>query len=178
MSSDRILNEEAIEKKIARVLIHRKLTVTTAESCTGGLVAGTLINADGISEVYKEGYITYSNEAKVRLLGVREETLKKYGAVSRETAREMAEGAARVSGAHCAIATTGIAGPGGGTPEKPAGLVYLGIFVEGQVIVKRCFYGGDRQTVRESAVREALQILYCQLLDENGQTTFNSREII
>ena len=84
--------EEPIEKKITRILIHRKMTVTAAESCTGGLVAGTLVNADGISEVFKESYVTYSNEAKHKLLGVKKETLEKYGAVSRQTAAEMAEG--------------------------------------------------------------------------------------
>ena len=102
--------EEPIEKKITRILLHKKMTVTAAESCTGGLVAGTLVNADGISEVFKESYITYSNEAKHKLLGVKEETLKMYGAVSRQTALEMAEGAAKAANADAAIVTTGIAG--------------------------------------------------------------------
>jgi nicotinamide-nucleotide amidase len=114
MSSNRIMAEEPIEKKITRILLHKKMTVTAAESCTGGLVAGTLVNADGISEVFKESYITYSNEAKHKLLGVKEETLKMYGAVSRQTALEMAEGAAKAANADAAIVTTGIAGPGGG----------------------------------------------------------------
>lgn len=164
MSSDRIMAEEPIEKKITRILIHKKMTVTAAESCTGGLVAGTLVNADGISDVFKEGYVTYSNEAKHKLLGVSEETLKTYGAVSRQTAIEMAEGAARAAGADASVVTTGIAGPGGGTEEKPVGLVYIGCYVKGRTVVKRCFYGGDRQGVRYSAVKEALEILYCQLL--------------
>lgn len=164
MSSDRIMAEEPIEKKITRILIHKNMSVTTAESCTGGLVAGMLVNADGISEVFKEGYITYSNEAKNKLLGVSEETLATYGAVSRQTAAEMAEGAARAAGADASVVTTGIAGPGGGTEEKPVGLVYIGCYVKGRTIVKRCFYGGDRQAVRYSAVKEALEILYCQLL--------------
>lgn len=164
MSSDRIMAEEPIEKKITRILIHKNMSVTTAESCTGGLVAGTLVNADGISEVFKEGYITYSNEAKNKFLGVSEETLATYGAVSRQTAAEMAEGAARAAGADASVVTTGIAGPGGGTEEKPVGLVYIGCYVKGRTIVKRCFYGGDRQAVRYSAVKEALEILYCQLL--------------
>lgn len=164
MSSDRIMAEEPIEKKITRILIHKNMSVTTAESCTGGLVAGTLVNADGISEVFKEGYITYSNEAKNKLLGVSEETLATYGVVSRQTAAEMAEGAARAAGADASVVTTGIAGPGGETEEKPVGLVYIGCYVKGRTIVKRCFYGGDRQAVRYSAVKEALEILYCQLL--------------
>ena len=137
MSSDRIMAEEPIEKKITRILIHRKMTVTAAESCTGGLVAGTLVNADGISEVFKESYVTYSNEAKHKLLGVKKDA---------------------------SVVTTGVAGPGGGTEEKPVGLVYIGCCVKGRTIVKRCFYGGNRQGVRHSAVKEALEILYCQLL--------------
>ncbi|MEE1228974.1 MAG: CinA family protein [Lachnospiraceae bacterium] len=164
MNSDRIIEAEPLEKKIARILIHRNLTVTTAESCTGGLVASTLINADGISEVYKEGYITYSEEAKEKLLGVKEETIDTYGVVSRETAYEMAEGAAKAAGAKCAIAVTGLAGPGGGTKEKPVGLVYIGCYVEGKTVVKHCFYGGDRRNIREQATREALEILYCEIL--------------
>lgn len=164
MSSGRRMVEVPLEKKIERVLKHRKITVTTAESCTGGLVAGTLVNADGISEVFREGYITYSNEAKVKLLGVREETLAEYGAVSRQTAKEMAEGAAKAAGTEAAIAVTGIAGPGGGSEEKPVGLVFIGCTVCGKTIVKRCFYGGDRQAIRHAATKEALDILYCQIL--------------
>ena len=172
MSSDRIMAEEPIEKKITRILIHRKMTVTAAESCTGGLVAGTLVNADGISEVFKESYVTYSNEAKHKLLGVKKETLEKYGAVSRQTAAEMAEGAVRAAGADASVVTTGVAGPGGGTEEKPVGLVYIGCCVKGRTIVKRCFYGGNRQGVRHSAVKEALEILYCQLLADKYQSVF------
>ena len=164
MSSGRRIEEEPIEKKIERVLRHRGLSVTTAESCTGGLIAGTLVNADGISQAFKEGYITYSNEAKMKLLGVKEETLQKFGAVSRETAIEMAEGAVVAAGADVAVAATGIAGPGGGTEEKPVGLVYIGCTVEKQTVVKRCFFGGDRNEFRHKAVKEALEILYCQLL--------------
>lgn len=166
MSSGRRIVEIPLEKKIERILVHRKFTVTTAESCTGGLIAASLVNADGISAVFKEGYITYSNEAKVKLLGVKEETLARFGAVSRETAKEMAEGAAKASGAEAAIAVTGIAGPGGGTPEKPVGLVYIGCHVNGKTVVKRCFYGGDRDNVRHIAAKEALELLYCQILSE------------
>ena len=166
MSSGRRIVEIPLEKKIERILVHRKFTVTTAESCTGGLIAASLVNADGISAVFKEGYITYSNEAKVKLLGVKEETLARFGAVSRETAKEMAEGAEKASGAEAAIAVTGIAGPGGGTPEKPVGLVYIGCHVNGKTVVKRCFYGGDRDNVRHMAAKEALELLYCQILSE------------
>lgn len=166
MSSGKRIVEIPIEKKIERILASRNMTVTTAESCTGGLVAASLVNADGVSEVFKEGYITYSDEAKHKLLGVKEETLKEFGAVSRETAIEMAEGAARAAQADVAIAVTGIAGPGGGTEEKPVGLVYIGCTFQGKTIVKRCFFGGDRSGIRYSTMREALQILYCRILGE------------
>lgn len=159
MSSNRIMAEEPIEKKITRILLHKKMTVTAAESCTGGLVAGTLVNADGISEVFKESYITYSNEAKHKLLGVKEETLKMYGAVSRQTALEMAEGAAKAANADAAIVTTGIAGPGGGTEEKPVGLVYIGCCLKEKTTVKKCHFAGNRSENRLDTVRAALTML-------------------
>jgi PncC family amidohydrolase len=166
MSSGRRIVEIPIEKKIERILASRNLMVTTAESCTGGMVAASLVNADGISKVFKEGYITYSDESKHKLLGVKTETLEAFGAVSRETATEMAEGAARAAGADISIAVTGIAGPGGGTEEKPVGLVYIACWFQGRTIVKRCFFRGDRSSIRNSSMREALQILYCRLLAE------------
>lgn len=164
MSSDRIMAEEPIEKKITRILIHRKMTVTAAESCTGGLVAGTLVNADGISEVFKESYVTYSNEAKHKLLGVKKETLEKYGAVSRQTAAEMAEGAVRAAGADASVVTTGVAGPGGGTEEKPVGLVYIGCCVKGRTIVKRCFYGGKLTRGSSQQRKRSVGDSICHLL--------------
>ena len=164
MSSGRIVKESQVEYKIAKILLHYGLTVTTAESCTGGLVAGTLVNAPGISSSFKEGFITYSNEAKERYLGVSGKTLENMGAVSRECALEMAQGAARNTGADAAIAVTGIAGPDGGTEEKPVGLVYIACYMQGKTVVKRCHFGGDRSGIRHAAVKEALDILYCQLL--------------
>lgn len=164
MSSGRIIKESQVEYKIAKILTHYGLTVTTAESCTGGLVAGTLINAPGISASFKEGFITYSDEAKVRYLGVNEKTLENQGAVSRECALEMAEGAAKNTGADVSVAVTGIAGPDGGTAQKPVGLVYIACHMQGKTVVKRCHFGGDRRGIREAAVKEALDILYCQLL--------------
>ena len=114
-----------LEDAVVELLKGKKMTVTTAESCTAGLLAGRIMNVAGASEVYEEGYITYANRAKSKLLGVKEETLEAYGAVSEQTAREMAEGAAKAAGADAALAVTGIAGPGGGTKEKPVGLVYI-----------------------------------------------------
>ena len=151
--------EFAREERIARLLMQRGFTVTTTESCTGGLLAGRLVNAAGISEVFKEGYITYSNEAKEKLLHVSHQTLETYGAVSEQTALEMAQGAARQAGAQAALATTGIAGPDGGTPEKPVGLVYIGCYVNGVTIVEKHIFAGERAQVRNLAVEAALALL-------------------
>ena len=156
--------EHSLEERIAALLRKRGFTVTTTESCTGGLLAGRLINAAGISEVYKEGYITYSNEAKEKLLHVSHETLETYGAVSEQTAQEMVLGAAEAAGAQAALATTGIAGPDGGTPEKPAGLVYIGCHVNGVTTVERHMYAGERAQVRSMAVESALLLLEQMLL--------------
>ena len=110
---------KTLEEEVVGLLARKHLTVTTAESCTGGLIAGTLINAAGASDVLNEGYVTYSNEAKERLVHVSHETLERFGAVSAQTAREMAEGAARAAGADAALSATGIAGPGGGVVFAP-----------------------------------------------------------
>ena len=116
-----------LAEEVVKLLEEDELTVTTAESCTGGLVAARLVDVPGVSEVFKQGFITYSNKAKRKLLNVKKTTLKEVGAVSEKTAREMAKGAILASGADAAIATTGIAGPDGGTEEKPVGLVYIAL---------------------------------------------------
>ena len=116
---------EALAEAIGRELVARGLTVSTAESCTGGMLAARLVDYPGISAALNEAHVTYANEAKIKYCGVKEETLAAHGAVSEETAREMAEGLREKAGADIAIATTGIAGPGGGTKEKPVGLVYV-----------------------------------------------------
>ena len=149
-----------LEEKIVMGLREKGYTVTTAESCTGGLLAGRLLNVSGASEVYNEGYITYSNEAKERILGVKHEILESYGAVSKETAAEMALGAAAVAKANVGLSTTGIAGPGGGTVEKPVGLVYVGCAFDGKVEVKECRFKGNREENRMEAVEECLNLLY------------------
>lgn len=152
-------NEKAsLEEQLVNELSKRKLTITTAESCTGGMIAGTLINVAGASDVLNEGYITYSNEAKERLVGVSHETLEKYGAVSEETAREMAEGAAKAACADAALSSTGIAGPGGGTKEKPVGLVYIGCCVCGRTKVIKCQFTGSRMENRIATVEKALEM--------------------
>lgn len=151
------------EERIVEILQKEKMTVATAESCTGGLVAATLVDVAGVSEVFHQGYITYANEAKVSLIGVNRETLQQFGAVSPQTAWEMAAGAARVAGADCSLVTTGIAGPGGGTPEKPVGLVYIGCAVKGQVTVQKYQFQGNRTQVRTQAARAALELLLASL---------------
>lgn len=152
-------NAGSLEETVVGLLAKKHLTVTTAESCTGGLIAGTIVNAAGASKVLNEGYVTYSNEAKERLLGVHRETLERFGAVSEETAREMAEGAARSAGADAALSATGIAGPGGGTEEKPVGLVYIGCFLKGETVVKECRFSGSRRENRLKTVEMALLML-------------------
>ena len=148
-----------LEEKVVGLLAEKHLTVTTAESCTGGLIAGTLVNVAGASDVLNEGYVTYSNEAKERLVGVRHETLERYGAVSEQTAREMAEGAAKAAGADAALSSTGIAGPGGGTAEKPVGLVYIGCYLNGRTTVEECHFAGNRMENRMHTVERALAML-------------------
>lgn len=155
----KIQNEDySLEERLVTRLAEKGLTVTTAESCTGGLIAGTIVNAAGASDVLKEGYITYSNEAKEHLLGVSHKTLEEFGAVSEQTAREMAEGAAKAANADVALSATGIAGPGGGTKEKPVGLVYVGCFVCGQTIVEKCCFQGSRIENRLYTVEKALNM--------------------
>ena len=156
-----------IEQEIAELLIRNQMTVTTAESCTGGLVAGRLINAAGISAAYRQGYITYANEAKHKLLGVKNKTLRKHGAVSRQTAKQMAKGAAAAK-ADAAISVTGIAGPDGGTKEKPVGLVYIGCYVQGKVTVKECHFSGSRSEIRQATVESALILLRECILERLG----------
>ncbi len=148
-----------IEEVVARLLIEKKLTISTAESCTGGMIASYLINYPGISEVFLEGAVTYSNEAKHNRLGVNNDILNKYGAVSEETAREMAIGIAKTANTDVSIVTTGIAGPEGGTLEKPVGLVFIGVYVQGKVTIQKCLFKGDRNKVRLRATITGLDML-------------------
>lgn len=148
-----------LEESIVELLKEKGMTLTTAESCTGGKLAGRILNVPGASEVYKEGYITYSNDSKEKILGVKKETLEQYGAVSRQTAQEMALGAADAAKADAALSVTGIAGPGGGTEEKPVGLVYIGCAVQGEVTVREYRFTGNREKNRDYAVVRALTLL-------------------
>jgi len=138
----------------------RGLTLATAESCTGGLVAAVLTEIPGSSDVVERGFVTYSNKAKNQLVGVRQTTLVKYGAVSEAVARQMAEGALRRAGVGLAVSITGIAGPGGATPTKPVGLVHLACAARGRATLhQRKIFKGNRASIRRQAVQVALQLL-------------------
>ena len=145
-------NTDRLEKKVVELIKKLGMNISTAESCTGGMIASRLIDVPGVSEIFKEGIVSYSNDAKMKRLGVKKETLEKYGAVSKETAKEMVMGL----DSDIAIATTGIAGPDGGTPEKPVGLVYIGIRVKNDIYVEKKFFNGDRMKIRERAVSQSL----------------------
>lgn len=150
---------EALEDTVVKLLKKYDLSLATAESCTGGLFTGRIVNVAGASDVLKEGFITYSNKAKKKNLDVSKNTLKKHGAVSEQCAKEMAKGAAINTGSDVAVAITGIAGPDGGTDEKPVGLVYIACYANEKVTVKEFNFKGNRQKIREGAVIYALDLL-------------------
>lgn len=147
------------EHTLLDLLTEYDLSVTTAESCTGGLVAGLLCDISGISSYFEEGYITYSEHAKMKNLGVLQETLDTFGVVSCETAMEMAKGAAKRAGADCAVATTGVAGPTGGTEETPVGCVCFAWVIRDAVFTKRIIFEGTRMEIRMQAAVFAIEML-------------------
>lgn len=151
----------AMAESIIRDFTAADIMVSTAESCTGGLIAGALTEISGSSAVVDRGFVTYTNTAKMQMLGVQEETLARFGAVSEETARQMVHGALFRSRAELAVAVTGIAGPGGGSPEKPVGLVHLAAKSRSGKFVHRKMLYGDigRTEVRLATIRTALQML-------------------
>ncbi|MGI5946540.1 MAG: competence/damage-inducible protein A [Lachnospiraceae bacterium] len=159
-----VKEKETLEAAVVHLLEKYELTVSTAESCTGGLLAGRIVNVPGVSEVFKQGFITYSNKAKRRLLDVSKATLKKYGAVSEQTAKEMAAGGAFAADSDTCIAITGIAGPDGGSEEKPVGLVYIACYVKDKVTVECCHFKGSREKIREQAVTRGLNLLRLSIL--------------
>lgn len=169
-------DEVTLEKAIVDLLLANKLTISTVESCTGGLLAARLINVPGVSEVYKSGYIAYSNKAKRRLLGIKKNILVKHGAVSKEIAREMVKGAALLSKADVAVSITGIAGPDGGSEEKPVGLVYIGCSVRGKITIKEYHFSGDRAKIRENTVSSALALMRECILQYYSEVTFGDKE--
>jgi len=146
-------------KKIISKLIKDNITISTAESCTGGLLAYTIIKNKDSSKVYQGGYITYSNELKVMDLNVKKTTLKNYGAVSKETAREMVKGLFLKTRTNICISTTGIAGPGGGSKSKPIGLVYIGIQKNGKIEVLKRKFKGSRIDIQKKCVNSIFKYL-------------------
>ena len=160
-----VKERETLEEAVVKLLHKYELTVTTAESCTGGLLAGRLVNVPGASEVFREGFITYSNKSKRKYLEVSKSTLKKYGAVSPQTAREMATGGVFATDSDACVAVTGIAGPDGGTEDKPVGLVYIAAYMKDKVKVEEYRFKGNRAKFREQAVVKALDLLRRSILE-------------
>ena len=157
---------ETLEEAVIKLLKERGQTVSAAESCTGGLLAGRITNVPGASEVFCESYVTYANEIKEKVLGVKHETLETHGAVSKETAYEMAKGLRERTGCDYAIGITGIAGPGGGSGEKPVGLVYIGCSSARGTVTERFYFNGNRAKVRDYAVTNALILLRQEILKD------------
>ncbi|MCM1040613.1 MAG: competence/damage-inducible protein A [Roseburia sp.] len=165
-----------LEKSVVDLLLANHLTLSTVESCTGGMLAARLINVPGVSEVFKTGYITYSNKSKRKILGIKKSLLEKHGAVSEGVAKEMAKGAALFTKSDVAIAITGIAGPDGGSEEKPVGLVYIACNVCGRIDVKEYNFNGNRMKVRESSVSAALSLMRESILAYYSEVTFGSKK--
>ncbi|MBP5662400.1 MAG: CinA family protein [Clostridia bacterium] len=155
-------------KTLFESLIDRRITVATAESCTGGNIAASFVAYPGISDVFLAGLVTYANSAKEQVLGVEKRVLDRFGAVSYECAFQMLAGARRVSGADAAVCTTGIAGPGGGSKEKPVGLVYVGVSCQQKSIVEKCCFSGTRQEIIRQATDRALLLLDKQIKQNGG----------
>jgi nicotinamide-nucleotide amidase len=149
-----------LARKVIESYTTHKRKIVTAESCTGGMVAGALTEIPGSSAVVERGFVTYSNNAKIEVLGVMPEMLESFGAVSTQVAEEMAQGALEFSRADVAVSVTGIAGPDGGSPEKPVGLVYIGLADRhGALFHYKCQFKGGRDDIRIQAVNEALRLL-------------------
>lgn len=146
--------------KLFEYLKQNNLTISTAESCTGGMIASAITNVSGSSQFFGTGVVTYSNEAKMKLIGVKKETLEKYGAVSEQTASEMAEGVLKLGEADVSVAVTGIAGPTGGTPEKPVGLVYIGVSGKYGTFAYKNNFDGNRDEVRKQTVERAFELVF------------------
>ena len=168
-------DDTTLEKSVVDLLLANHLTVTTVESCTGGLLAGRLINVPGVSEIFKMGHITYSNKAKRKIVGVKRKTLEKYGAVSEQVVKEMVNGVLQITRADVAVSISGVAGPDGGTEEKPVGLVYIACGVCGVVTVQECHFSGNRKKIRDSAVAAALILMRRCILEYCSRITFEDK---
>ena len=148
----------SVNEELVKALADKKMTVSTAESCTGGLISKLITDVSGSSNVFGYGFVTYANEAKMKILGVWDEALSQYGAVSRPVAVLMSRGARRVSKSDIAVSVTGIAGPGGGTAEKPVGLVYISLSTPDGTICRKCNFSGTRDEVRRQTAEFALNL--------------------
>jgi len=153
------LIDEEVPDKISNILKNQKLVIATAESCTGGLIAHTLTNISGSSEYFDRGIVSYSDRAKMELLDVPENMLKKYGAVSMEVAKIMAKNVRIKSNVDIGISTTGIAGPTGGSKKKPVGLVFVAVSTERNIVVKKFIFSGDRSQNKKNTCNAALEML-------------------
>ncbi len=152
-----------LEEKVGELLKEKKLLLSTAESCTGGGIAVLITSIPGSSEYFNGGIVAYSNEIKMSLLHVSAETLEKYGAVSRETVTEMVKGAMKTLKTDCAVATSGIAGPGGGTPEKPVGTVWIAAAYKNEIVTMKQEGDEGRKGNVKKAIQNALMLLYERL---------------
>lgn len=164
------MKEESLEYLVYKLLKERHYTLTTAESATGGMIASTLINVPGISEFFTEGYVTYSDAAKVKMIHVKPKTIAQYGVVSSQTAADMAESVAKTAGCDAALSVTGVAGPDGGTEECPVGLVYIGCYLRGNTVTERYLFEGDRMAVRTAATKQALLLLKKRLEEQECES--------
>ena len=155
-----------LEESIVALLKEKNLTLTTAESCTGGMLSARLTNVSGVSEVFKQGFVTYSNRAKRKLLDVKKNTLKTYGAVSEKTAKEMAKNGAFITGSDICVSITGLAGPDGGTETTPVGLVYIACAYQNELRIREFHFKGNRQKIRELSTVNALTLLRSCILEK------------
>lgn len=153
-------------EEIIEVLKQRKYLITTVESCTGGLVAASIVDVNGASSVFEKGYVTYSDNAKEQMVGVSSNIIEEYGVVSTQVAEEMVQCGMQVANADCGIATTGIAGPTGGTKECPVGTVCIAVGVKNRIVSKKYIFNGNRTSVRHQAVEKAFEMLSEVLLYE------------
>ncbi len=155
----RIVDLKGLAEKSVSLLLQKSATLAVAESCTGGLIGKTITDIAGSSAVFYGGFLLYSNEAKMNLAGVSSETLESHGAVSEETAGEMAQGTRTKCGTDFALAVSGVAGPGGGTNAKPVGTVWIALDSKEGTVARKFLFPGDREQVRQETVREALNLL-------------------
>ncbi|MBR4719841.1 MAG: nicotinamide-nucleotide amidohydrolase family protein [Lachnospiraceae bacterium] len=165
--------DTTLEQAVVELLRTNELYLATCESCTGGMIASRIVDVPGASDVFKEGFVTYSNKAKRSRLGVKKSTLAKYGAVSEQTAKEMVKGCASTAKVNVSVSTTGIAGPDGGSEDKPVGLVYIGCSVCDKVRVVKYNFDGDRMEIRRKATSAALALLRMCVLEYYSEKNFS-----